>query len=77
MGAKRCRECGAQLRQRSNSCPLCGADEKPADAKPKPDQAQTPPRPKPVPAVVSVDDYHSDLRKLRAELRRLRDAEAS
>jgi predicted amidophosphoribosyltransferase len=68
MGAKRCRECGAQLRLRSTSCPLCGgndeADAPKASAKPKT-------------SVVSVDDYQSDIRKLREELRRLRDVEAS
>jgi predicted amidophosphoribosyltransferase len=70
MGAKRCSECGAQLRLRSTLCPLCGAEEartkKRAKDEPGPDAM-----------VVTVDDYQADIRKLREELRRLRDAEAS
>jgi predicted amidophosphoribosyltransferase len=70
VGAKRCSECGAQLRLRSTLCPLCGAEEaaakRPAKDEPGPDAM-----------VVTVDDYQSDIRRLRDELRRLRDAEAS
>ena len=69
MAARRCRECGAQLRLRSTSCPLCGGEEK--------KDAEASARAKPKAEVVNVDDYQSDLRKLREELRRLRDVEAS
>jgi predicted amidophosphoribosyltransferase len=68
MGPRRCRECGAQLRLRSTSCPLCGSEEENSGS-------SRPPKKKP--SVASVDDYQSDIRKLREELRRLRDAEAS
>jgi hypothetical protein len=70
MGAKRCKECGAQLRLRSTSCPLCGTGE-------ETDAPKAPGRGKSETSVVNVDDYQSDIRKLREELRRLRDAEAS
>ena len=70
MGAKRCSECGAQLRLRSTLCPLCGAEEAGTKKRGKDE-------PGPDAMVVTVDDYQADIRKLREELRRLRDAEAS
>ena len=74
MGAKRCSECGAQLRLRSTLCPLCGAEEAGAA---KPGKAKPGNEPGPDAMVVTADDYQADIRKLREELRRLRDAEAS
>ena len=71
MSAKECAECGAELRLRSAPCPLCGTD---PEAKPK---SATWAAPKKVAAVEDVDDYQSHLRKLREELRQLREAEAS
>jgi hypothetical protein len=68
MSDKRCKDCGAQLRLRSTSCPLCGGTDEP-DAPKASAKTET--------SVVSVDDYQSDIRKLREELRRLRDVEAS
>ncbi|MDQ3986648.1 MAG: hypothetical protein M3280_09145 [Actinomycetota bacterium] len=53
---KRCKECGAQL-TRSATCPLCGAD---------PGGSLSPAPRK------DVDRYQKDVRKLRAELKRLR-----
>lgn len=65
MAAKRCAECGAELELRSAPCPLCGTEmsSKTSEKKPKP--------------VADVATYQSDLRKLREELKRLREAEAS
>lgn len=63
MAHEKCSECGAELRLRPASCPLCGRD--------------TPFVPKErVP--IDLDDYQSNVRSLREELRRIRgeDAEA-
>ena len=60
----RCEECGAQHELGLDSCPLCGAEFSPeATGKEKTPDAET---------------YHSNIRDLREELRRLRshDAEA-
>jgi hypothetical protein len=65
MKAKRCKECGAQLKERPDSCPLCGAD---------PDiSAKTWAVPKD-----DVENYHSNIRQLRDQLKKMRkdDAEA-
>ena len=70
MGAKRCRGCGAQLRLRSTLCPLCGTSEE--DAANKFEEADWPDA-----MVVKTEDYQADMRRLRDELRRLRQAEAS
>lgn len=72
MSVKECAECGAELRLRSAPCPLCGTD---PEAQPKPAAWAAPA--KEIADVENVDDYQSDLRKLREELRRLREAEAS
>ncbi|MDQ4095007.1 MAG: hypothetical protein M3174_02220 [Actinomycetota bacterium] len=72
MAIKECVECGAELKLRSAPCPLCGTD---PEAEPKRATWAAPPK-KPQP-VTNVDDYQSDLRKLRDELKRLREAEAS
>ena len=72
MGAKNCAGCGAELRLRSAPCPLCGTDPdavKPADWSESRKQKDAEPR--------EVASYQSDLRKLRDELKRLREAEAS
>jgi hypothetical protein len=55
-----CSGCGAELEPGSDSCPLCGAE----------------PRSKRAPRTsepASVEDYQSDVRKLREQLRKLRD----
>ena len=59
----RCSECGAQLRLRPASCPLCGAAVKRRE-KAVADEAPDP------------EDYQSNVRALRAELDRLRRGEA-
>ena len=61
--APRCEECGAQLKLGLDSCPLCGTK-----FSPEPEKKQAP----------DADTYHSNIRELREELRRLRshDAEA-
>jgi len=67
--SKSCSECGAELTAGPALCPLCGTSsnlEKTwGDEKRKP-------------ADTGLDDYQSDVRKLRAQLKRLRgdDAEA-
>ena len=58
--AKKCNECGAELRQGVANCPLCGAAE---DARPS--DSWVP--------VVEVDDYQSNVRQLREQLKKLRD----
>ena len=65
MSKDRCKECGAELKLRSTLCPLCGSGEDAAETRPAP---VTP---------LDVDTYQKDLRKLRAELKKLRRAEAS
>jgi predicted amidophosphoribosyltransferase len=74
MGAKRCSECGAQLRLRSTLCPLCGAEEGGDATTAKRKQAS---KKRPGAKVVTVEDYQADMRRLRDELKRLRKAEAS
>ncbi len=61
MKAQKCSECGAELRLRPASCPLCGADVKQWDAS--------------APAL-NEEDYRSNVRELREELRKLREGEA-
>ncbi len=60
---KHCSECGAELRLRPASCPLCGRE--------------TPFVPK-EPVAIDLDDYQTNVRSLRDELYRIRrdDAEA-
>jgi uncharacterized Zn finger protein (UPF0148 family) len=58
---KRCGECGAELRQGVVSCPLCGTDSN----APAADSWGAP--------VVEVDDYQSNVRHLREQLKKLRD----
>ena len=67
MATKKCAECGAELRLRSAPCPLCGTDPEKVEA------IAT----KKADPVNDVDVYQKDLRKLREELKRLREAEAS
>lgn len=64
MAPKICSECGAELELGPARCPLCGTE-----------PAEPTPAAKPR---TSVDNYQSDIRKLRAQLKRLRseDAEA-
>jgi predicted amidophosphoribosyltransferase len=61
----RCKGCGAELEIGPEHCPLCGAEPRttirPAGARPR---SREP---------VAVDDYQASIRKLRAQLRRLRD----
>ena len=72
MGAKKCAECGAELRLRSAPCPLCGTESNASPSR----SDWSPPR-KESKSPREVDSYQSDLRKLREELKRLREAEAS
>jgi predicted amidophosphoribosyltransferase len=60
MKPEKCSECGAELRLRPASCPLCGAD---LAAKAIKVAAEAP----------DEDTYHSNVRQLRDELKRLRD----
>ena len=63
MGVKSCTECGAELKLRSERCPLCGAATSPIAVR--------------RPVVSDVEAYQDDVRRLRAQLKRLReDAEA-
>jgi predicted amidophosphoribosyltransferase len=66
---KYCSECGAELRDGPELCPLCGT---PSHV----DKAWGNRKPKREPS--GVDDYQKDLRNLRAKLKELRgdDAEA-
>jgi hypothetical protein len=62
MGARRCTECGAELNLRPSECPLCGSDASPKAARP---------------LGTDVETYQGDVRRLREQLRKLReDAEA-
>jgi hypothetical protein len=55
---ERCSECGVELRLGLTRCPLCGAD---AGAK---ERGSGP---------ADVDSYHSNVRQLREQLKKLRD----
>jgi predicted amidophosphoribosyltransferase len=57
----RCSGCGAELEVGPDQCPLCGAEPRIAARKVRPRER------------VTVDDYQASIRKLRAQLRRLRD----
>jgi predicted amidophosphoribosyltransferase len=59
----RCNGCGAELEVGPECCPLCGAEPRIVARKPRPRER----------APVAVDDYQASVRKLRAQLRRLRD----
>ena len=61
MKPEKCRECGAELRLRPATCPLCGCELKPEDSWAPPGDHDT------------EDSYHSNVRQLRDELKRLRD----
>jgi hypothetical protein len=58
----RCAECGAGYESGLTRCPLCGADTGRGKAKPK------------LEPTADVDRYQSDLRRLRKQLRKLRNA---
>ena len=58
MKIQRCAACGAELRLRPTRCPLCGAE---------PSAPARPPKKR------STESYQSDVRKLRAQLKKLRD----
>lgn len=60
MKPEKCSECGAELRLRPASCPLCGAEL----ASKRTDTAAKAP---------DDETYHSNVRQLRDELKRLRD----
>jgi predicted amidophosphoribosyltransferase len=60
MAPRLCGECGAGLERRATSCPLCGGS-KPAAA----GESEPPPP--------DIDSYQSDVRRLREQLRRLRE----
>ena len=64
MGVERCSECGAELRLGPARCPLCGAEPR---AKGEPARGST---------VENVDHYQSDVRKLREQLKKLREEDA-
>jgi predicted amidophosphoribosyltransferase len=64
---RKCAGCGAELGLGSDTCPLCGTEAR-ARREPKAPPANT--------DAVVVDDYQSDLRRLREQLRRLRDNDA-
>lgn len=65
MAVKRCSECGAELRLGPARCPLCGAE---PGIKPGSGSAGT--------KAEDVDHYHSDLRRLREQLKKLREEDA-
>ena len=62
MAGNRCAECGVQLKAETERCPLCGCD---AAGKQTGDSAPT-----------DIDRYQADLRRLREQLRKLRDGDA-
>jgi hypothetical protein len=58
MGSRRCTECGAELRLETERCPLCGMDHgERQHARAEPE----------------VESYQSNVRRLREQLRQLRD----
>jgi predicted amidophosphoribosyltransferase len=59
----RCSGCGAELEPGPDCCPLCGSSAPP----PKPRKSRRAP---------SVEDYQSDVRDLREQLKKLRDGGA-
>ena len=61
MAFQKCSECGAELRLRPASCPLCGVD---APYTPK-ERVH-----------IDLDDYQSNVRSLRDELHRIRGEDA-
>ena len=58
MKADRCATCGAELRLRPSRCPLCGAD---VAERPGPRKKAT------------TESYQADVRKLREQLKKIRD----
>ncbi len=63
MAAKNCAECGAELEPRSTSCPLCGTQRQESV---KWTAAKKPAGPE------AIEGYQADLRKLRAQLKKIR-----
>jgi predicted amidophosphoribosyltransferase len=61
MRDENCSECGAELRLRPASCPLCG---------------RAIPYARKEPVHIDLDDYQSNVRSLHDELRRIRGDEA-
>ena len=57
----RCRGCGADLVLGADRCPLCGAEAGTTESR------------KPKRERLTVEDYQSDVRSLREQLKRLRD----
>jgi predicted amidophosphoribosyltransferase len=64
MAVKRCGECGAELRLGPARCPLCGTEPGARAA------CEAPVEPE------NVDHYQSDVRRLREQLKKLREEDA-